>query len=172
VWQFLNSAFASQSQARIMQLRISLHSLKKGSDSMTTYLLKAKSIANELALASKPVSEDDMVLYILGGLSSKYAAFAISITSRAAPISVADLHGLLLNEETRQISATDLANATANLALTQRPSNNRNQNQNRGRGRGFNGRRGRGCHSSQFSQHEPRSGYQHQRTYGNSPHRG
>ncbi|GAV84718.1 UBN2_3 domain-containing protein [Cephalotus follicularis] len=53
-WQFLNSAFASQSQERIMQLRLGLHSLKKGADTMATYLLKAKSIADELALASKP----------------------------------------------------------------------------------------------------------------------
>ncbi|GAV86207.1 UBN2_3 domain-containing protein, partial [Cephalotus follicularis] len=63
VWQFLTSAFASQSQARIMQLHLSLHSLKKGSNSMATYLLKAKSIADELVMDSKPISEDDLVFY-------------------------------------------------------------------------------------------------------------
>ncbi|GAV62141.1 UBN2_3 domain-containing protein [Cephalotus follicularis] len=137
VWQFLTSALASQFQARVMQLRLSLHSLKKGSDSRATYLLKAKSIADELALASKPVSEDDLVLYILGGLSFEYAAFVTWITTSDAPISVADLHGLLLNEEIRcQTATADLINATANLALTPRPTDNRNQNPNRGRGRG------------------------------------
>ncbi|GAV71752.1 UBN2_3 domain-containing protein [Cephalotus follicularis] len=146
VWQFLNSAFASQSQASIMQLCLSLHTLKKGADAMATYLLKAKSITNELELASKPISDDDMVLYILGGLSSEYAAFGTSVTIRDSPISVVDLHGLLLNEEIHcQSSASDLINATANMALTQRPSNNRNQQQQQqhhscGRGRGSNGR--------------------------------
>ncbi|GAV81757.1 UBN2_3 domain-containing protein, partial [Cephalotus follicularis] len=101
VWQYLSSAFSSQSQARILQLRLSLHSLKKGADSMASYLLKAKSISDELSLASKPVSDDDMVLYILGGLSSEYASLVTSITTRVAPISVADLHGFLLNEEIR-----------------------------------------------------------------------
>ncbi|GAV77105.1 UBN2_3 domain-containing protein, partial [Cephalotus follicularis] len=101
VWKFLNSAFASQSQACIMQLLLSLHSLKKGDDAMTTYLLKAKSIADELTLASKPISDDDMVLYVLGGLSSEYAAFVTSVTTRDSPISVVDLQGMLLNEEIR-----------------------------------------------------------------------
>ncbi|GAV62985.1 UBN2 domain-containing protein, partial [Cephalotus follicularis] len=119
VWQFLNSAFASQSQARIMKLCLSFHSLKKGADTMATYLLKAKSITDELALASKPVSGDDMVLYILGGLSSEYAAFVTLVTTHDSPISVVDLHGLLLNKEIRyQSSASDLINATANMALT------------------------------------------------------
>ncbi|GAV72778.1 UBN2_3 domain-containing protein, partial [Cephalotus follicularis] len=62
VWKYLSSAFSSQSQARIMQLRLSLHSLKKGADSMSSYLLKAKSISDELSLASKPISDDDMIL--------------------------------------------------------------------------------------------------------------
>ncbi|GAV81121.1 UBN2_3 domain-containing protein, partial [Cephalotus follicularis] len=148
VWQYLSSAFSSQSQVRIMQLRLSLHSLKKGADSMSSYLLKANSISGELFLASKPVSDDDMVLYILGGLSSEYASLVTSITTRVAPISVADLHGFLLNEEIRIQSSvtTDLVSATANMALTNRPSDNMNRTQdsrnyNRGRGRGFSGRR-------------------------------
>ncbi|GAV60420.1 UBN2 domain-containing protein, partial [Cephalotus follicularis] len=167
VWQFLNSAFAFESQARIMQLRLSLHSLKKGADAMATYLLKAKSI-DELALASKPVSDDDMVLYILGGLSSEYTAFVTSVTTRDSPISVVDLHGLLLNEEIRcQSSAFDLINANANMALTQRPFDNRKQQQHhsRGRGHGSNGRRGRGRYQYQ-QQHY---GFQQQHNWSYYP---
>ncbi|GAV73897.1 UBN2_3 domain-containing protein [Cephalotus follicularis] len=154
VWQYLSSAFSSQSQTRIMQLRLSLHSLKKGADSMSSYLLKARSISDELSLASKPVYDDEMVLYILGGLSSEYASLVTFITTRVTPISIADLHGLLLNEEIRIQSSvtTYLAYATANMALTNRPFDNMNctqdnRNYNRGRGRGFSGRRGhhRGC---------------------------
>ncbi|GAV69633.1 UBN2 domain-containing protein [Cephalotus follicularis] len=119
-----------------MQLRLSLHSLKKGAYSMTTYLLKTKSISGELALASRPVSDDDMVLYILGGLSSEYAAFVTSVITRDTTISVADLHGLLLNEEIRcQSSISDLITATANMALTSRSSENRKQYRGRGHGR-------------------------------------
>ncbi|GAV62079.1 UBN2_3 domain-containing protein [Cephalotus follicularis] len=169
VWKFLNSAFASQSQACIMQLRLSLHTLNKGADVMVTYLLKATSIADELVLALKPASDDDMVLYILGGLSSEYAVFVTSVTTRDSPISVVDLHGLLLNEEIRyQSSASDLINATANMALTQRPFDNRNQQQqqqhhSRGRGRGSNGRRGRGRY--QYQQQRYRFQQQHNESY-------
>ncbi|GAV86549.1 UBN2 domain-containing protein [Cephalotus follicularis] len=146
-----------------MQLRLSLHSLKKGADSMSSYLLKAKSISYDLSLASKPVSDDDMVLYILGGLSSEYASLVTSITTRVAPISVADLHGFLLNEEIRiQSSVTsDLVSATANMALTSCPSDNMNRdsrNYSRGRGRGFSGRRGRHRGRAPFVPHQ----YQYQ----------
>ncbi|GAV63219.1 UBN2 domain-containing protein, partial [Cephalotus follicularis] len=150
VWKYLASVFSSQSQARIIQLRLSLHSLKKGADSMSSYLLKAKSISDELSLASKPVFDDDMVLYILGGQSSEYASLVTSITNRVTPISVTDLHGLLLNEEIRIQSSvtTDLVSTTANIALINRPFDNMNRTQdncnyNRGRGRRFSGRRGR-----------------------------
>ncbi|GAV84468.1 UBN2 domain-containing protein/UBN2_3 domain-containing protein [Cephalotus follicularis] len=95
----LTESVHAQIVARIMHLRLSLHSLKKGADSMSSYLLKAKSISDELSLASKLVSDDDMVLCIFGGLSSEYASFVTSITTRVILISVADLHGLLLNKE-------------------------------------------------------------------------
>ncbi|GAV67264.1 UBN2 domain-containing protein, partial [Cephalotus follicularis] len=106
--------------SRIMQLRLSLHSPKKGSDSMAAYLLKEKSISDELALTSWPVSNEDMVLYILGGLSSEYSTLVTSVTTRGLSISVVDLHGLLLNEEIRcQSSISNLATATANMTSTQ-----------------------------------------------------
>ncbi|GAV61324.1 hypothetical protein CFOL_v3_04851 [Cephalotus follicularis] len=127
---------------------------------MSSYLLKAKSILDELSLASKPVSDDDMVLYILGGLSYEHASFVTSI----------DLHGLLLNEEIRAQSSvtTDLISATANIALTNRPSNNMNRthdsrNYNRGRGRGFSGRRGRGGGRASFVPNQ----YQYQPHFNN-----
>lgn len=84
-----------------MQLRLQLHQLKKGGDSMSEYLLKAKSIADQLAIASKPLDDDDLILYILGGLGPNYGPFVTSIIARDAHIRLSDLHGLLLSEEIR-----------------------------------------------------------------------
>ena len=51
-----------------MQLHLQLHQLKKGLDTLSDYFLKAKSIVDQLAMASKPVDKDDPILYLLGGL--------------------------------------------------------------------------------------------------------
>ncbi|KAJ8639207.1 hypothetical protein MRB53_015901, partial [Persea americana] len=126
VWHHLATTYASTSKARIMQLRLQLHQLKKGADTMSEFLLKAKSIADQLAMALKPIDDDDLVLYILGGLGSEYGPFVTSITTRETHIRLSDLHGLLLSEEIRvNGSQNDLQNITANVAAKSSSSSNR-----------------------------------------------
>ncbi|KAJ8628397.1 hypothetical protein MRB53_021704 [Persea americana] len=125
VWHHLATTYASTSKARIMQLRLQLHQLKKGADTMSEFLLKAKSIADQLAIALKPIDDDDLVLYILGGLGSESGPFVTSITTREAHIRLSDLHGLLLSEEIRvNGSQNDLQNITANVAAKRSSSSN------------------------------------------------
>ena len=49
---------------------------------MIGYLLKMKGHVDALASAVHVISEDDQVLYILGGLSVEYDHFIISLTTR------------------------------------------------------------------------------------------
>ena len=49
---------------------------------MIGYLLKVKGHVDALASAVHVISEDDQVLYILGGLSVEYDHFIISLTTR------------------------------------------------------------------------------------------
>lgn len=145
VWHHLATTYASTSKARIMQLRLQLHQLKKGADTMSEFLLKAKSIADQLAMALKPIDDDDLVLYILGGLGSEYGPFVTSTTTREAHIRLSDLHGLLLSEEIRvNGSQNDLQNITANVAAKSSSSSNRGKGDYRGRGRGRGGNPSRG----------------------------
>ncbi|XP_075103758.1 uncharacterized protein LOC142178326 [Nicotiana tabacum] len=66
VWVSLETMFASQSRARLMQLRLQLQTTKKGSSTMVNYLQKMKTLADNLAAAAQPVTNDDLVLHILG----------------------------------------------------------------------------------------------------------
>lgn len=45
------------------------------------YLLKVKFIADQLAMATKPVDDDGLILYILGGLGLDHGPFVTSITT-------------------------------------------------------------------------------------------
>ncbi|XXG76297.1 hypothetical protein AAC387_Pa08g0670 [Persea americana] len=112
VWQSLEKAYSAQSRAKIMNLKYQLHTLKKGSLSMSDYFQKKKSIVDNLAVVAQPVSDFDLASSLLSGLlsglSSEYEAIITSITTRVEPISLDDLTGFLLSQEARlkETSAT------------------------------------------------------------------
>ena len=54
--------------AQIIELRIQIQTIKKGSQSAQDYLHKIKFQSDQLAAAGEPVTEKDLVLYTLGGL--------------------------------------------------------------------------------------------------------
>ena len=68
VWSVLEKLFVSDSKARTLQLRFMLQSLKKCALSINDYVLKMRNIADMLFISGKPVSNEDLILYILGGL--------------------------------------------------------------------------------------------------------
>ncbi|KAL5718134.1 hypothetical protein ACHQM5_011070 [Ranunculus cassubicifolius] len=146
VWKTLATIYNSPSQARIMQLKYQLHTLKKGDLSMAEYIQKAKTVANNLAAVTSPVSDSDLTSNILSGLPSSYNAFVTSINTRIEPFSLEDLTGHLLNQEVweekqEQNVKSDLSTATANIANKAYVNNNKGNYQTmrggfRGRGRG------------------------------------
>ncbi|KAF3780954.1 hypothetical protein EJ110_NYTH37991 [Nymphaea thermarum] len=107
VWNALKHSYAAHSRSRVMQLKSQLQDLKKGNMSMDAYFQKVRVIAHQLAIASKPIDEDDLVLYILRGLPVEYLAFKISMETRKEPVSLNELYGLLLMQEANQKSHDD-----------------------------------------------------------------
>ncbi|RVX04050.1 Retrovirus-related Pol polyprotein from transposon TNT 1-94 [Vitis vinifera] len=91
-WNALEKTFSSSSRARIMQLRLELQSTKKGSLSMIDYIMKVKGAADSLAAIGEPVSEQDQVMNLLGGLGSDYNAVVTAINIRDDKISIEAVH--------------------------------------------------------------------------------
>lgn len=123
--------FAAASKARIMQLRLQIQTSKKGGSSME-YLLKVKSIADNLAAIGEPVSEQDQILYLLGGLRAEYISFVIYVTSLPESLSLEEIHSMLLTSENcleQQNSVDPSALIQANTTAVQGP-NWRNQRPN------------------------------------------
>ncbi|XP_078148653.1 uncharacterized protein LOC144544113 [Carex rostrata] len=118
---------------------------------MQEYHPKIKSLADQLAACGSPVSEEDLILYTLDGLTdSAYRPFqtAIRTRSHSGPVSIEELQTLLVCEE---ISLTDEISATkshVDSTIAMVASSNTKQPQNtcrfqpcggqqfRGRGRG------------------------------------
>ena len=54
--------------AQIIELRIQIQTIKKGSQTAQDYLRRIKFQSDQLAAVGEPVTDKDLVLYTLGGL--------------------------------------------------------------------------------------------------------
>lgn len=70
-----------------------------GSLSMSDYIQKKRSIADNLAAVAKPISDSDLASSLLSGLGSDYEAFITSMTTHLDPLSIDDLTSFLLFQE-------------------------------------------------------------------------
>ncbi|XP_073261962.1 uncharacterized protein [Populus alba] len=95
----LETALASPSNSRIMQLHGSFQELRQNDESVSTYLQKAKSLFDQLAAAGRPISMEDFNLYVFRGLRSEFKDLVTSLSTKAEPISYTDLHSHLLTHE-------------------------------------------------------------------------
>jgi hypothetical protein len=149
-WKALEKTFSSSSRARIMQLRLELQFTKKGSMTMIDYIMKVKAAADSLAAIGEPVSEQDQVMNLLGGLGSDYNAVVTAINIRDDKISIEAVHSMLLAFEHRleqQSSIEQISTMTANYASS---------SSNRGGGRTYTGSRGQ-HYTPNFSNYRGRS---------------
>lgn len=150
MWQSLELNFSSQSKARVMQYKIQLQNLKKGSTSMREYLNKVKACCDTLAAAGQKLSEEDQILHVLAGLGSEYDAVMVSITSKTEPFNLKDVTSLLLSYESRLEASTQIntegSQPSANVNV-QNSIRRNNSTPQFGRGRGqqfYRGGRGAG----------------------------
>ena len=67
IWKILDQLFSTKSKARVLHLRFLLQTTERGSMAVEDYILKMRSLAHESMLAGQQVSDDDLVLYVLGG---------------------------------------------------------------------------------------------------------
>ncbi|KAK6150976.1 hypothetical protein DH2020_015908 [Rehmannia glutinosa] len=82
IWNLLENLFRTQSQARVMHLKSLLQNLKKEDLSISEYILKMQSIADDIQAAGKTVDDDDLMIYILHGLGPEYESVVVNLTTR------------------------------------------------------------------------------------------
>ncbi|XP_019184049.1 PREDICTED: uncharacterized protein LOC109178954 [Ipomoea nil] len=123
-WQRLTTTYASASRGRILSLKAKLTQNPRGTRSITVFLNDMRSIADALALAQSPVSDEDLIVYILTQLGDEYNSIFSVVCVRLKPISLAELADVLIDHE-RQLQADDRARqtvlATANITPTTAP---------------------------------------------------
>ena len=74
VWIALEKHFSSKSRARLLQLKLQLQTIKKGALLICEYLQKIKVFTDHLTTTGHIVPDEEIMLYILGGLGPDYDA--------------------------------------------------------------------------------------------------
>ena len=99
IWITLQQLFTTTSKARVLQLCFQLQSTKKGDMSIQDYILRMRGIANSLNSTGLLLTDDEFLLYILGGLSSKYDPVVVNLTFRLESLSLQEAQYMLQSQE-------------------------------------------------------------------------
>ena len=80
VWNALATRFAPQSRSRIIHLKRQLQTLQQGNKSCSDHLLTAKHLSGQLSAVAKPVDNENLISYIVGGLNPIFTTFITSLS--------------------------------------------------------------------------------------------
>ena len=122
VWIVLEQTFSAKSKTRALQLRLSLQTMKKGNNSVKDCILKMKSLAMSLMAAGQQIIDDELILYILGGLGLELEAVIVNLTSRES-ITLQEVQYILQTHEMRLESlstATTVYLSSSSIHFSQR----------------------------------------------------
>lgn len=99
-WDKLQRMFGSATRARVVQIRVDLTTTKKGDLSAGDYFSRIKGLASELAAANSPISDDEVIVYLLAGLGPDYDSFVTSMTTKDA-LTLDEVYAHLMTFEAR-----------------------------------------------------------------------
>ena len=144
VWLLLEKMFTLEAKARVMQTKLLLTPMKKGSLSVADYFMQAQRWSNLLAAVENPIKDANMVCYIIRGLSADFDPLIASLTTRLEPISLDDLYAhLLIFEQWLEGNnfVPNLTNSLVHVAQRQIPMHGRGGRASSGSSNGsFHGR--------------------------------
>ncbi|KAL5813122.1 hypothetical protein ACOSQ3_028072 [Xanthoceras sorbifolium] len=145
-WTKLQNLYSQKSMAKILNLRQQLQTIKKGSHSVSDFVLKIKNIGDALSAAGEEVSERDLLLSLMHGVGHEYDSVVVLISSQRSTMSLEEAQFLLLMHEQRieeLNSPIGFGGPTANYAANSiRGGNSGGYNRHGSRGRGRGGRFG------------------------------
>jgi hypothetical protein len=100
-WTHIETSFAPQSHAWVINTRMALTTTQKGTSTVAGYMSKMKSLADDMASAGKKLDDEELCSYILAGLDFEYNSLVSSIAARVEPITLGELYSQMLALETR-----------------------------------------------------------------------
>lgn len=86
-------------KARVHQLLVELKTIKKGSRSISEYVLWVRAIADSLLVIGDPIFERDQMDVILQGFTEEYNPFIMMIYGKVKPTDIYEVEALVYVQE-------------------------------------------------------------------------
>ncbi|KAJ6434811.1 hypothetical protein OIU84_000116 [Salix udensis] len=99
LWIRLKEQFSIVSKTSIFQMKSNLQNIRKGTDSVSQYLLKIKEARDYLSAAGVYFADEDIVILVSNGLPSEYNTFRCVVRGRESVISLKEFRSRILAEE-------------------------------------------------------------------------
>jgi hypothetical protein len=144
VWSTLETRFTSTARANVLNLKLELQSIKKGSDSINAYMQRVKTARDKLSAVGVQIDDEEMLHMVLKGLPKDYSSFNSTIRTRDDSLTFEKLSVLLQTEELSINESSELNSSLAMFVSNTNRQTNGSSNYNRGRGRNHYSRGGRG----------------------------
>jgi FtsZ-binding cell division protein ZapB len=131
VWDKLEERFTCTARANVLNLKLELQSIKKGNETVSSYLQRIKTVRDKLSIVGVHSNHEELLHVTLKGLPKEYAPFASAIRTRDGILSLEKLSVLL---QTKEQSIQETNDPFSNSALAMfvshnKPSNGYNANQ-------------------------------------------
>ncbi|KAE8706943.1 hypothetical protein F3Y22_tig00110387pilonHSYRG00340 [Hibiscus syriacus] len=128
MWNTLHRLYSGKTTSRLMSYRRMFHSQRKGDLSMREYLMKFKSVYDNLASCGEIISEHEHITAILNGLPPEFESVVTVITATPTPPDLRSVSTILLDTNIRQLQSfnhvTACAHITTQASADQVASNN------------------------------------------------
>ncbi|KAK1606785.1 hypothetical protein QYE76_030467 [Lolium multiflorum] len=120
-WTSVHAMFGAHSRANVRNIRRQLQSLRKEDRSAAEYMHMMKALADSMAAAGSPISDDDLVDYIITGLGSAYNGIAASLTVGNKSVPYVDFYSHILSFEALQAQQAQVEGWTSSANAASRP---------------------------------------------------
>ena len=99
VWNRLEEKFTCVARANVLNLKLELQCIKKGNESINSYLQRIKNTRDKLFAVGVFVDNEELLHMVLKGLPKEFTPFASAIRTRDDSISFEKLSILLQTKE-------------------------------------------------------------------------
>jgi hypothetical protein len=97
----LEQTYTSCSKARVVNTRMALATTQKRSMTISEYIAKMKSLADDMASVGKALEDEELFSYMMAELDFEYNPIVSAMVAHVEPISVGELYAQLLSFEAR-----------------------------------------------------------------------
>lgn len=131
VWKALESYFVTETKVRVVHLKNTLQTMKKGALSISHYIKKMKEIADAINTNGQSISEGELIAFVVDGLCAEYDSVIVHVHSKLdSPddnITLAEVKFILQKFEQRinknNLLNLDVYGSTVNYASQTRVNN-------------------------------------------------